>query len=203
MTLSNLQSALARKISTDLRVMLPAVVESYDAKTQSASVTPTVARRYIDGEEQALPTQHRVPVQFPQTAEAGMTLPLKKGDHVMLVCADRSLDEWKQRGGPVAPEDRRQHSLNDAVALPGLVPFNEAGADAQHVVIYHGASKIVLKENGDIDLNGVTIRNGDVIIDGVSMKNHVHDAATGTPPLTAPPNGGPVTGKTGKPEASL
>src|SRR5699024_8745233 len=111
---------------------------------------------------------------------SGLTMPLQSGDGVLLIFADRSLDEWKRSGGPVAPADRRQHELTDAIAVPSLLPFSDAGADPDNVVLYHGTSKIILKENGEVDIGGVVIKDGDVFIDGISMRNHVH-SSDGTP----------------------
>lgn len=55
-----------------------------------------------------------------------------------------------------------------------------------------------LKVTGDLQVSGTVTGTTDVVGGGKSLKSHVHPA-TGTPPLTAPSGGGPVTGDTGAP----
>jgi len=63
---------------------------------------------------------NEVPVLMPQGGGYQMKLPITKGDVVLLVFCDRSLDIWKSKGGEVDPIDLRQHHLSDAVAIPCL-----------------------------------------------------------------------------------
>ena len=63
---------------------------------------------------------YNVPVLFPRSRKAAVTFPLEKGDTVLLVFAERSLDEWIEKGGnKVSPEDPRRHDMSDAIAIPG------------------------------------------------------------------------------------
>lgn len=89
-----------------------------------------------------------------------MTFPVKKGDTVMIVMADRSLDRWLSQGGEVTPDDRRQHDLSDAIAVPGLVPFADFGGQVESsennddVLIRYAGSKVRIKPNGDVEVEG-------------------------------------------------
>ena len=109
----------------ELRVALPAEVLEYDLAKQSVNVQPHFKRKYGDGTIRDMPKLFNVPVAFPRTANASIVLPIKKGDNVLLVFTDRSLDKWKQHGGTIDPEDGRIHNLSDAVAYPGLFPFSK------------------------------------------------------------------------------
>lgn len=127
--------AAIERAAVDLRVSIPASVESYDAQKQRASVKPLLNRRYADGEEAELPVIAGVPVVWPRAGGAAMTMPVQKGDGVLLVFSDRSLDGWLVKGGKVTPDDPRHHDLSDAVAIPGLVSFADAPGHADDGVV--------------------------------------------------------------------
>lgn len=86
------------------------------------------------GTPELMPIIQGVPVWFPRIdartdanpggVQAHITFPVKPGTNVMCLFADKSLDKWKATGGEVDPQDVRSHALSDAVALPGLFPFN-------------------------------------------------------------------------------
>lgn len=138
-----------------LHVALPAEVVRYDHTKQKADVQPLLKRVYRDGRVERMPIIYAVPVIFPRTAigagDASMTFPVRPKDTVLLLFSDRSLDEWAQHGGEVAPDDRRKHDLSDAIAVPGLIPFG-LGSMAENnddvFLTYHG-NKLRLKPNGN------------------------------------------------------
>ena len=112
-----------------IETAIPASVVSYDPTLQTVTVKPTVSGRYQDPDTGSLipfplPTIAGVPVAFPSSSGFAITWPLAPGDTVYLVCADRSMDEWKTLGTPeTVPQDTRRFDLTDAVAIPGLRPF--------------------------------------------------------------------------------
>jgi hypothetical protein len=55
-----------------------------------------------------------------------ITFPVAAGDIVLLCFAQTSLDNWLQLGGVVDPQDSRKFDLSDAIAIPGLLSFNQA-----------------------------------------------------------------------------
>lgn len=118
----------------ELHVAIPARVEAYDAATQKASVQPLIrAKRVdVDGDElvERLPLIIGVPVVFPAAGGFRLTFPVVPGDTVLLVFSEASLDVWLQTGGDVDPRDDRRNHLSDAIAIPGLHPFNAAHTGA-------------------------------------------------------------------------
>ena len=103
----------------DARVAIPARVERFDAASQKADVKPLIKQvRVSNG-----------PVVFPSAGGFRVSLPVAKGDTVLLVFADGSLDKWKTQGGESDPVDARSHALPDAVAIVGLNDFAHALAD--------------------------------------------------------------------------
>ena len=120
----------------DLHVALPGVVEEYNSKEQKARVKPLLKRNIItpSGAEltpESLPILTDVPVMFPRSGDFFISFPVKKGDHVLLVFCERSLDIFMTgTGGETNPIDLRMHHLADAVAYPGLYPFPQSLNDA-------------------------------------------------------------------------
>ena len=105
----------------------PARVETYDEKTQTASVQPLLKRRYIDdtGEHiEQLPIISMVPVMFPGTGAFYMVWGVGPGDTVWLSFSFQSLDRWLVRGGVVDPFFKP--GRGDAVAHVGLRSTPEA-----------------------------------------------------------------------------
>ncbi len=115
--------------SVDLRVAMPAMVQSYDASTKLADVQPLLLQRIVadDGSvtQEKLPVIPSVPVVFPRGGGGFfIEFPLQAGDNVLVVFCDNSLDLWKTRGAttsnPLDPLDARPHTFQGAVCYPGL-----------------------------------------------------------------------------------
>ena len=156
-TKRSLSEPLLRAIDqalTDIRVCLPARIESYDHTTQRAEVTPLLRRAYADGNVESMPVIAGVPVVWPRSGGASLTMPVKRGDGVMLVFADRSLDRWLVQGGEVTPDDRRKHDLSDAIAIPGLYSFADPSPQDNNddVLLQYAGSSLRMKADGDIEI---------------------------------------------------
>jgi len=116
-----------RQNQLELNTMLPAVIVDYDALTQTCTVQPSLKRTSIDPPSvDSRPRIEDVPVVFPRGSKGGVYFPLEKGDGVMLIFCQRSLDDWRDNGGEVQNRDTRLHDINDAVALPGLFSLSDA-----------------------------------------------------------------------------
>lgn len=126
---------------------IPARVVSYDAARQTATVQITIRSRFRNADGQIVtflpPPIPNVPVQFPSGGGCSLTWPLVEGDPVLLVFAERSIDEWRaQSGDDHEPSDPRRFDLSDAVALAGVrSPADPLPADAVH------ASDVVIRGN--------------------------------------------------------
>lgn len=147
-----LKNAFDCRIS-NVRVAMPGEVTKYDAATQKAEVQPLLKHPLPDGKSESLPVITDVPVIWPRAGKALLSFPLSKGDGVLLVFTDRSLDEWTSDGGQVCPEDPRTHDLNDAVAIPGLYPFNErSDADPEDVLLKFGDTELRIEPSGNFEV---------------------------------------------------
>lgn len=127
--LSEVLSAAMNGHTDGLHFALPGKIEKYDSLLQKADVKPLLKRIIIgrDGSQysEELPVIPEVPVCFPRGGGFLMTFPLAKGDLVLLVVCDRSIDSFVYSTGTIDtdPQDVRAHDLSDAVAIPCFYPF--------------------------------------------------------------------------------
>ncbi len=149
-SLTELLRLAANEAVSDIHTTMPARIESYDHTQQRASVQPLIKKQYRDGQEVSMPIIDRVPVVFPRSGGASLTFPVKAGDNVLLVFSERSMEKWLQDGGEQNPEDPRKFDLTDAIALPGLNPFNLASASTTNKdveLVYNGFRLVVNDDN--------------------------------------------------------
>lgn len=157
---------------------LPCVVLNVHGKffEQRVDVRPSINDLYKDNTSKEQAPILSVPVLLPGTRNSLVSFPINVGDTVMCIFSQRSMDNFKiGNGQPTTPNDLRKFSDQDAVAIPGLVPFsrsvnNPATRKFQHnpsqdLVIAHNigsGSEVMLqmKPNGDMVVNtdsGVTV----------------------------------------------
>lgn len=137
----------------EIHTCMPAIIEKYDADTQTASVSPCLKRVYTSGKIVDLPVITNVPVIFPRGGGAVITLDLQKGDIVTLIFAERSIDLWLTSGGKVDPKDFRKHALSDAYALPGGYPKSMPAAKEKITAAFSKDGSLKVKnENGFFNL---------------------------------------------------
>jgi phage baseplate assembly protein V len=141
-------------LSTEIRVCIPGRVEKYDHTIQRAEVKPLINRWYADGQSQEMPVVAGVPVVFPRSGGASLTMPVKSGDGVLLLFSDRSIDKWLKKGGVVTPDDRRKHSLSDCIAIPGLYSFADQSPSENNddVLLQFDGSNVRLKPGGNAEI---------------------------------------------------
>jgi len=164
-TLASILLDAIRRQMLDLRVCMPARVETYDHEKQRANVKPLLKKQYARSASTAdtgpteLPVITDVPLQWPSAAggDAYLHLPVVAGDLGVLLFADRSLDNWLSGSGQiVAPEDARMHHLKDAIFVPGLRPFGAplSDASATNAVLQNNRMRIEMDPSGKISISG-------------------------------------------------
>lgn len=132
----------------DLYTAIPGIVTAYDATKQMATVQPSVKRYHLDetGERvsELLPAVAGVPVMFPGAGAYRITWPIAKGDFVLLIVANVSLDRWKAGRGEVTDPQHDGAGLNGAIAVPGLHPFGRVptSAPTDAMVLHADAIKL-------------------------------------------------------------
>ncbi|WP_432321922.1 Gp138 family membrane-puncturing spike protein [Yersinia enterocolitica] len=113
-TLRTLQSS----VSSQLRVSMPGIVQSFDADNVTCDIQIGI-KGESGGESTNLSVLTSVPVVFPRGGGVTMTFPIKAGDECLLVFGDRCIDFWHQSGDIQETVDERQHDLSDAFAIIG------------------------------------------------------------------------------------
>ena len=159
-TLEQVLDVALQHARTTLRVAMPGRVEAYNAEQQSADIQPLIQDTFLDDDGnnvvESLPIVPDVPIVFPRAGAFYLTFPIAKGDHVLLVVNDRSIDKFATGdGNETDPVDLRSHDISDAVAFPGFYPFTKAvaDADADNMQIGNeGGATITIKPDGDISI---------------------------------------------------
>lgn len=181
-----------------INTAIPAIVESFNAAEMTVSAQPTI-KRLIDGEPVDMPLLVDVPVQFMSGGDFIVTVPIAAGDEVLIVFAQRCIDNWWALGGAQEPAERREHDLSDAFAIPcvfsqpRVVPNIQTDGielrdKARTTYIKLSASGIEIKgdithegnviQTGDITSSGTITGDTDVVVDGKSLKTHKHTGVT-------------------------
>lgn len=147
-----LQIAIDARMN-DVCTCMPGTVVSYNRVKQTASIQPSLKRKYANGDEVLLPIVNSVPVVFPRSGGQWVHFDLKKDDVVTLIFSQRSLDIWKKKGGAVTPNDPRKFNLSDAYAMPGgypeVAPFTPNGPEGS-IEFANGANHVVIEKDGKV-----------------------------------------------------
>lgn len=176
-----------------LRVCLPAKITQVIGNQQVA-VQPLLRARYTDQTVVNMPVIQNVPVSMAIGQNYSIKLPIAVGDSGYLIFSDRSLDSWlHSSGGIIDPQDSRQHFIQDAIFVPGLVTFpNQTQDTTTDLVITNG--KAVFKElaagkfkiaNDSTTLNTLLQNLISNITDLVNQTALIAVPAFGSPPTNA------------------
>lgn len=168
----SLESLLRQYITNSINGLftsMPARVERVvSLPEQRVDVQLLVDRVRPEGETLKHPVVLNVPIVFPGSKSSQLTFPVVQGDIVLCVFSQRSLDRFKLGAETNhTPTDFRKYSRADAMAIPGLFPFNQArnnpnkrslAHDPNDTVLVHNIgtsqeAEVRLKQSGDIEVN--------------------------------------------------
>jgi len=129
---------------------------------------PLVKVLLKDGRERDMPVSQDTPVMFPSTNNSIISYPINKGDTVLLVYSQRSIDVWlaSKDTRTVNPDDFSLHDASDAIAIPGLFSFPRAINDPSKHTLTHSTDSLVIKHNvGSAAENQVALESdGSIVI---------------------------------------
>ena len=164
---------------------LPAIILSYDADTQLATVQPLIKQIYKDGSTQDLPEVYGVPIWTPRTAYSGLMLPVKKGDKILLIFTMRSLDNLLETdiSGYIAPEqvDPEDNKFKDYSFCVGLAGFH----DENSAIGTNGDVRLLNNWEGTDPQTKYIVRGVDELGDLPSIDPAVLDLASLVPTAVA------------------
>ena len=178
-----MQHAIVNALSS-VHTAFPAQIEKYDFSTAKADVKPLLIANYPDGSTMELPVIPNVPVVWPRTSLGSISFPLQRGDGCLVICSERSIDDWLLLGGKGAPADPRMFDLNDAIAIPGLYSFasqTKITNNEDFQITFNtdsGVKNILIKKNGDVEIGGTGLKK--LITEEVISKLNSHTHAAGS-----------------------
>lgn len=142
----------------DINSCMLGKIESFDHKAMKAEVTPLGRFKGKDGEVEERPLLIEVPVSFTKAGPFIIRPPYKPGDIVLIVFADEDIDNIMLTGDISNPNSTRKHSLDDAIVVGGIMPFNKELPDLHEkdliIATEDFETKIVLTEQGEIIIQG-------------------------------------------------
>lgn len=119
-----LEAWFSAKMET-VHTCLPGKILSYSGhSTRKARVQPLIRLELGTGPILDIPPIDGVPVVFQSSQEGAVLFPVKAGDTCLLVFSEAGIGRWLLGRGDLAdPDSQDRHSLTDAIAIPGLFPF--------------------------------------------------------------------------------
>lgn len=159
LTLAEIVDQAINTYLSGVHTCMPGIIVDYQPAKKTATVQPTVKLKYKSDEIVSMPLISSVPVIFPGSSDAVIHFPLAKGDGVLIVFSETSLENWiAAASGEVEPGDDRRYNLTDAFCIPGLFPPKNGGktVTGTGMEILYKNNKINLTDSGIIELNGNT-----------------------------------------------
>jgi hypothetical protein len=172
--LGDLLQAAAEQSRFELHTAMPGqitAIYSGEDKLQFADVLPCLRRQLpteVDNPaplvDEDLPILPRVPIAFVQGGGWFISVPMKVGDFVLVVFAERSIDRWiatakKSSQATISPGDVGMHTLDGAIALPvGPAPKGELlqGVSASELVIGKSGGILISMSDSLLQLGAIS-----------------------------------------------
>lgn len=156
--------ALAEKISSEIRVAAPGIIQAYNAATNTATVQLAIRERVSqpDGTnaDTAIPMLLDCPVMMPRGGGYALTFPVAAGDECLVIFADSCIDAWWQSGGIQNQLEKRRHDLSDGIVVPGLWSLPRGISPGEGIRITAeagGASVAVTADKVEMITGGMTL----------------------------------------------
>lgn len=166
-----------------LYTCMPAIITSIDSNTQLASVQPIFKMVFdnIEGEKKEVdrPIINNTPIMNLRAGGFYISMPVKKGDLVLLFFSQRSIDKWLYTDGKTTliPDDNRTMDINDCFALPCIIT-------AKNHLPNNPDNLVIAKENSNVS---ITLKNNDEVdikaskVNTITDRNNLGSASANTP----------------------
>jgi hypothetical protein len=145
-TQPNLKDVLDRhrlEVSRSINCHLVGKIVTYDRTKNTASISIAAKREYVDGTVLDFPLLTDCPVFHVQGGGAWLSMPIKFGDHCLVLFNDRDIDAWYHSGQDKVPGSLRAHSLSDGIAFVGIQHSKSPLAIEDGIVELHGGTNKV------------------------------------------------------------
>ena len=169
------------------------LIVEYDKDTSRAVVQPAIDLLTADGERVEMPLISDVPVMWIGSGGFYTHSKINRGDGVLLLFSDRSLEEFKLTFRRSATDRASMMDLKDAVALAGFGKLRKSAlADGFWMQKEDASVYVGITDDGKIRGHapgGIEFTGGTLTHNGVNVgEDHVHDR---TQPANPPAQSGP------------
>lgn len=158
---------------TELMTATIGKVLVYDPVLESVNVQPVIRHAVnLAGEtdHEELPVLPNVPVVWPEAGGFHFSMPIRPGDHVLLVFTHDHIGFWRESGTVSDPGLLARHDLSNAIAIPGIRPVTKPlSKDLTHLAAR--AAGLVMGKDGSneqIQVNDLGILLGHLATEPVA-----------------------------------
>ena len=166
---------LIEKRLSDVHIACPAKVLAYHEDRNTVDVQPVISRAFVgpDGTRQveSFPAISDVPLLHLGAGSFSLRFTPVKNDEVFLIFASCSLDKWEATGTGGDPDDDRRFTLSDAIAIPGIRPFNKPIASTYPSIGPNASGIEVQFRGGTVDVAsvGTSLGSTDEVVHGTGV----------------------------------
>lgn len=114
---------LVREITDNMRVAFIAEVTKFDAENNTVDVSPVVTEQTYTAagiDNIPWPSISKVPLSTIGFGSWYLTMPVKVGSKVLVLCTDLDFSEWYKRDQNTNSSSREYHSFKNAIAIAGI-----------------------------------------------------------------------------------
>ena len=133
-----------------IRCCIPAVVQSYNPSNNTIECQPTIRERIIKENNEIqyinLPLLINVPVVFPSSINCAVKFPINRGDEVLVLFSDLSIDNFWEKGGVQNPIEQRRHDLSDGMAIPCCLSIPSNHNPVNELTLIQGSRSITFTQ---------------------------------------------------------
>lgn len=157
-------------------VCLPCIVQSYNSVQNTIECQPTIREKVVSDtgviSYQQYPILINVPVIFPSNSQCEITFPIVKGDEVLVLFSDLSIDNFWLKGNIQNPVEVRRHDLSDGIAIPCSLSLPKVQSSPPVKISLNQSDIVLTTPNGSVSVNS--------LISFMSfISNHVHTNSAG------------------------
>ncbi|MEG0207021.1 Gp138 family membrane-puncturing spike protein [Citrobacter sp.] len=140
--------SINQKVAADQDGLLPAIIVSYDRKTNLAVVRPVIQVVMVNnGTDQRKPLA-RIHVLSLGAGGFHINFPVKKGDLGWILAADRDISAFRETLKEASPTTSRMHTFSDGWWIPDVFRqyvINGEDSDAMVIQSTDGATRISIR----------------------------------------------------------
>jgi len=165
-----------RSIAASLHFAEIGEIQSFDATKKTAEVKVMLKRHNEDGTTLDWPLLLDCPVVVWQGGGVSLQMPVSKGDHCLVVFADRDIDAWFKSGTQSVPFSGRTHDASDGIAIVGLCSLASSlpAISATDAGLVTSDASATVKKDG----SAASLKQGGIQITAKGNKAVIKNAST-------------------------